>query len=35
MKVDLKEGSLILTVLAHDSMPEGKEVVLNSSAVTA
>jgi hypothetical protein len=35
MKVDLKEGSLILTVLAHDSMPEGKEVVLTSSAVTA
>ena len=35
MKIDLKEGNLILTVLAHDFVPEGKQVVLNSSAVIA
>jgi hypothetical protein len=36
MKVDLKDGGeLALTIVAHDSVPAGKELVLTDRAVTA
>jgi hypothetical protein len=35
MKIDLRGGELVLTILFHDSLPSGKEEVLKNSAVTA
>ena len=35
MKIDLRDRELVLTILSHDSLPAGKEEVLNNSAVTA
>jgi hypothetical protein len=36
MKVDMRQaGDLALTIIAHDSMPSGKELVLSDNSVTA